>query len=54
MKKLKEKIKECCENCKYWYKKGDTQGLCRRNPPGEDGWSFIFNDDYCGEFKPKK
>jgi hypothetical protein len=32
---------------KYW------DGRCRRKSPGQSGWPFTNDDDWCGEFTPK-
>jgi len=42
-----------CENCRYWDKENDDEGICRRFPP--DGETDLFpvtgSTDWCGEFR---
>lgn len=45
-----------CDRCRFWDGQDPTPGdevaygLCRRFPPGENGWPGTSPDDWCGEF----
>lgn len=45
-----------CSRCRLWDRQESTPGdeiaygLCRRFPPGDNGWPATCVDDWCGEF----
>lgn len=43
-----------CRTCHYW-EGGNREkafGVCHRHPPLSDGFPFVREDDWCGEFSP--
>lgn len=51
----------CCENCVFYVKGSESNGVCRRYPPHpiispEGEWLDCFPDskdyEWCGEWKP--
>ena len=53
-------MREVCGNCRFYEPQSeeDPAGYCRRYPPGLDNGiqdqPFVEQDDWCGEWKPKK
>jgi len=41
-----------CKSCRWWDEIKSSRivgiGLCRRFPPGEEGWPNASRDDWCG------
>lgn len=46
-------IDDRCPDCLYYQKIGDSQGVCRRYPPGfigkDTAWVVVRATDWCGE-----
>lgn len=43
-----------CKECRFYMKRIEESGLCRRHPPlNLRYWPVVDTDDWCGEFQDK-